>query len=54
MSLHNEYGVAVGEGIFYGVKFDLVVGSNSPLGGTHVAVQILKSLKPDKFPDNYR
>jgi hypothetical protein len=54
VSLHNEYGVAVGEGICHSVKSDLVVGSNGPLGDTHVVVQILKSLKLDEFPDDWR
>jgi hypothetical protein len=32
----------------------LVVGSIGPLGDTHVVVLILKSLKPDEFPDDWR
>jgi hypothetical protein len=52
VSLHNEYGVAVGEGICHSVKSDLVVRSNGPLGDTHVAVRILKSLKPNEFPND--
>jgi hypothetical protein len=54
MSLHNCNGIAVGEGICHSVKSDLVLGSTGPLGNTHVAVQISRSLKPDEFPDNWR
>jgi hypothetical protein len=49
VSLHNEYGVAVEEGICHSVKSDLVVGSNGLLGDTHVAVQISKSLSRTSF-----
>jgi hypothetical protein len=52
VSLHNSDGIALGEGICHSVKFDLVVGSTGPLGDTHVAVQVSRSLKPDEFPDN--
>ena len=38
MSLHNSNGIALGEGICYSVKFDLVIESTGPLGNTHVAV----------------
>ena len=51
VSLHNSDGIALGEGICQSVKSDLVVGSTGPLGDTHVAVHISKSLKPDEFPD---
>ena len=54
MSLYNEYSVAVGEGVCHSIKSDLVVGSKSPLVDTHVAVQILKNLKPNEFPNNWR
>jgi hypothetical protein len=53
-SLHNNNGIAVGEGICHSVKSDLVVESTRPLGDTHVAVQISKSLKPDEFLDDWR
>jgi hypothetical protein len=52
VSLHNNDGNAVGEGICHSIKSDPVVGSNGPLGDTHVAVQISKSLKPDEFPED--
>jgi hypothetical protein len=54
VSLHNDDGIAMEEGFCHSVKSDLVVGSTGPLGHTHVAVHILKSLKPDKFPDDWR
>jgi hypothetical protein len=54
MSLHNNDGIAVGEGICHSVKSDLVVGSTGPLGDMHVAVHISKSLKLDEFPDDWR
>ena len=54
VSLYNSDGIALGEGICHSIKSDLVVGSTGPLGDTHVAVQILRSLKPDEFPDNWR
>ena len=54
VSLHNNDGIAVGEGICHSVKSNLVVGSTGPLGDTHVAVQISRSLKPDEFPDDWR
>jgi hypothetical protein len=54
VSLHNDDGIEVGEGICHSVKSDLVVGSNRPLGDIHVAVQISKSLKPDEYLDDWR
>ena len=54
VSLHDTNGIALGEGICHSVKSDLVVGSTGPLGDTHVAVQISRSLKPDEFPDDWR
>ena len=52
MSLHNSDGIAFEEGICHNVKSDLVVGSTGPLGDTHVAVQISRSLKPNEFLDD--
>jgi hypothetical protein len=52
VSLHNDGGIAMGEGICHSVKSNLVVGSTGPLGNTHVAVQISKNLKPDEFPND--
>jgi hypothetical protein len=50
--LHNDNKIVVAEGICHRVKFDLVIGSNGPLGDTHVTIQILKSLNADEFLDN--
>jgi hypothetical protein len=52
--LHNDDRIAVGEGICYSIKSNLVVGSTGPLGDTQVAIQISKSLKLDEFPDDWR
>ena len=54
VSLHNSDGIALREGICHSVKSDLVVGSMGPLGDTHMAVQISRSLKPDEFLDDWR
>jgi hypothetical protein len=54
VSLHNEIGVVMGEGICYSIKSDLIVGSTRPLGDTHFVVQILKNLKADEFPNDWR
>jgi hypothetical protein len=54
VSLQNSDGIVVGEGICYSVNSDLVVGSTGPLGNTHAAVHISRSLKPDEFPDDWR
>jgi hypothetical protein len=53
LSLHNDDGITVGEGICHSVKSSLLVGSTGPLGDTQVAIQISKSLKPDEFPDDW-
>jgi hypothetical protein len=50
LSLHNDNGLAVTEGICHNVKFDLVIGSTGLLGDTHVAES--KNLNVDEFPDN--
>jgi hypothetical protein len=54
VSLHNEDGVAVAEGICHSVKSDLVIGTSGPLGKTHVVVQISKSMKEGEFSDDWR
>ena len=43
MTLVNEEGKLVGEGMCHSVKSDLVVGTNSPLGDSHVAIHICQS-----------
>ena len=52
--LHNSDVIALGEGICYSIKSNLVVGSMGPLRDTHVVVQISRSLKPDEFLDDQR
>ena len=54
VSLHNSNSIALEEGICHSVKSDLVVESMGPLGDTHVAVQISRSLKLDEFPNDWR
>jgi hypothetical protein len=54
VSLHNDNGIGVEEGICHCVKSDLVVGSIGPLEDKHVVVQISKNLKSDEFLDNWR
>jgi hypothetical protein len=54
VSLYNDNGIAVEEGICHSIKSNLIVGSTGPLGDTHVVVQISKSLKPYEFPDNWK
>ena len=43
VTLINEEGKLVGEGMCHSVKSDLVVGANGPLGDSHVAIHIYRS-----------
>ena len=43
VTLYNEDGKLVGEGMCHSVKSDLVVGANGPLGDSHVAIHICRS-----------
>ena len=43
VTLYNEGGKLVGEGMCHSVKLDLVVGANGPLGDSHVAIHICRS-----------
>ena len=43
VTLYNEEGRLVGEGMCHSVKSDLVVGVNGPLSDTHVAIHICRS-----------
>ena len=52
--LHNSDSIVLGEGIYYSIKFDLIVGSMGSFGDTYVAVQISRSLKLDEFLDDWR
>ena len=54
MSLHNDNRIAMGEGIYYSVKSDLVGGSVGPFKDMHITVQTSKSPKADEFPNNWR
>jgi hypothetical protein len=54
VSLHNDNGILVVEGICYSVKSDLVVGSIVPLGDTHVAIRISRNHKADEFPKDWK
>ena len=42
VTLFNEEGRLVGEGMCHSVKLDLVVGANGPLGDSHIAIQICR------------
>ena len=43
VTLFNEEGRLVGEGMCHSVKSDLVVGANGPLDDSHVAIHICRS-----------
>ena len=43
VTLYNEEGRLVGEGMCHSVKSDLVVGANGPLGDSHVAIHVCRS-----------
>ena len=51
---HNASGIVVAEQICHNVNLDVVIGSLGPLGGTHVAVQILSILFEDDVLDEWR
>jgi hypothetical protein len=38
----------------HNINSNLVIETTGPLGDTHIVVHISKSLKEDKFPDDYR
>ena len=50
----NVSGAVVAEGICCNVSSDDVIGSSSPLGDSHVAVQISSSLSEIDVPDEWR
>ena len=50
VSLYNEQGRLVGEGMCCSIKSDLVVGTNDPLGDSHVAIHIYQSHSKDNIP----
>lgn len=54
MTLQNVVGQSVAEGICHSVNSNLVLGFNGPLGDSHVAVQISRSLSTIDIPDEWR
>ena len=54
VTVHSNDGVPVAEGICYSINSDLVLDWNSPMGDSHVAVQISKSLCTDHVLDDWR
>ena len=50
VTLYNEEGRLVGEGMCHSVKSDLVVGTNGPLGDSHVEIHICRSHFRDVIP----
>ena len=51
VTLYNEAGVLVGEGVCHSVNSDLVLGANGPLGDTHVAIHISKTHSEEDLPE---
>ena len=47
VTLYTKEGKLVGEGMCHSVKLDLVVGTNDPLGDSHVAIHICQSHSKD-------
>ena len=52
VTLYNEEGKLVGEGMCHSVKSDLVVGANGPLGDSHVAIHICRSHFEEDIPQD--
>ena len=52
MTLYNEQGRLVDEGMCHSVKSDLVLGANGPLGDSHVAIHICRSHSGDDIPQD--
>ena len=52
--LHRADGFPIARGICRNVSSDVVVGSSSPLGESHVAIQISSSLSMADIPDEWR
>ena len=54
MTLTNESGVDVAQGIYHSINPDLVIDSDDmPLGNDRVVVQIAESLVEDKVPSKW-
>lgn len=54
VTLYGNEGRPVAEGLCHSISYDLVLGSNGPLGHSRVAVQISKSLDAAEVPDEWR
>ena len=54
VTIYSDDGVPVAEGICYSINSDLVLDCNGPMGDSHIAVQISKSLCTDHVPDEWR
>ena len=52
VTLYNEEGKLVGEGMCHSVKSDLVVGTNGPLGDSYVAIHICRSHSEEDIPQD--
>ena len=52
VTLYNEEGKLVGEGMCHSVKSDLVVGANGPLGGIHIAIHICRFYSEEDIPQD--
>ena len=52
--LYRANGIPVTKGICRNVSSDVMVGSTSPLGDSHVAIQISSSLSMADIPDKWR
>ena len=52
VTLYNEEGRLVGEGMCHSVKSDLVVGASGPLGDNHVAIHICRSHSEEDIPQD--
>ena len=50
VTLYNDEGLLVGEGTCHSMNSDLVLGARGPLGDTHVAVFVAKSLSEEHLP----
>lgn len=54
VTLYSNEGRPVAEGLCHSISYDLVLGSNGPLGHSRVAVQISKTLDATEVPDEWR
>ena len=52
VTFYNEEEKLVGEGMCHSIKSDLVVGTNDPLGDSHIAIHICRSHSKDDIPQD--